>query len=150
MSSPRLSAEFHDHSTMVSRSGSVSNHHAPPRIDSLDDEEKAKKNISNSATVTTTPADIPDADPRSERTRRESALHDAWPAPELNDDPKLKQEVEQEEGDVFLVTFEENDPLNPQVCVSIFFWCHYGRMANRHLDPQNWSRPFRWYLYALH
>lgn len=56
--------------------------------------------------------------------RRTSAVNEAWPTPELEANPELMKEAIKEEKDVFLVTFDDNDPL----------------------DPKNWSKLYRWYL----
>lgn len=128
MSSQRPSAEFHDHSTMVSRNGSPRSKAAagdPPRVESLDleattiraddDIEKAKINSTHESTsqhIAEAPLE-----------RRESAIHEAWPAPELKSDATLQREAELEEKDVFLVTFEDNDSLNPKVFISS--WSHH-------------------------
>jgi hypothetical protein len=118
MSSQRPSAEFHDHSTMVSQNGSPKSKSGDaPRVDSMNleaDIEKAKINPTNEAT--SQPAI------ESPLERRESAIREAWPRPELKSDVTLQREAELEEKDAFLVTFEDNDSLNPKVFVSN--WSH--------------------------
>jgi hypothetical protein len=47
--------------------------------------------------------------------RRTSAVNEAWPNPELQSHPELMKEAIKEEKDAFLVTFDENDPLDPKV-----------------------------------
>jgi hypothetical protein len=121
--SQRPSAEFHDHSTKVSRNGSPRSKPAgdPLKADSLDletdtiraddDIEKAKIKSARSSTsqaVVETPLE-----------RRESAIHEAWPAPELKSDATLQREADLEEKDMFLVTFEDNDSLNPKVLPAV-------------------------------
>jgi hypothetical protein len=107
----RLSTEFHDRSTMVSRNGSgdPSNRVDSPDLEAAtihvdDDIEKSK---SKSQRVVAAPLD-----------RRESTIREAWPAPELKSDATLEREAELEEKDEFLVTFEDNDSLDPKVCLS--------------------------------
>ena len=51
--------------------------------------------------------------------RRTSAVNEAWPNAELQADPALMKEVIKEEKDVFLVTFDENDPLDPKVSLRV-------------------------------
>ena len=108
--SQRLSAEFHDRSTMVSRNGSG----GPSRVDSPDLEaatihvdDDIEKSKTKSQRVIAAPLD-----------RRESTIREAWPAPELKSDATLEREAELEEKDEFLVTFEDNDSLDPKVCLS--------------------------------
>jgi hypothetical protein len=109
MSSQRLSTEFHDRSTMVSRNGSGD----PSRVDSPDLEaatihvdDDIEKSKSKSQRVIAAPLD-----------RRESTIREAWPAPELKSDATVEREAELEEKDEFLVTFEDNDSLDPKVCL---------------------------------
>jgi hypothetical protein len=123
MSSPRPSAEFQDHSTMVSQGGSPkiqsSSSTADPsafpvdsRVDSLDleaatinvEEEEKKKSKSSGQHHATSPLE-----------RRTSAVNEAWPNPELQSNPELLKEAIKEEKDIFLVTFDDNDPLDPKV-----------------------------------
>ena len=73
--------------------------------------EKAKEAQSGTATV----QDVDDAE-RHQLERRTSAVHDAWPTPELADDPTLSVEATKEKSDHFLVTFDDGDPLDPKVC----------------------------------
>lgn len=47
--------------------------------------------------------------------RRTSAVNEAWPSPELQGNPELLKEAIKEEKDIFLVTFDDNDPLDPKV-----------------------------------
>lgn len=47
--------------------------------------------------------------------RRTSAINEAWPNAELQENPELMKETIKEEKDIFLVTFDDNDPLDPKV-----------------------------------
>jgi hypothetical protein len=115
MSSPRPSAEFQDHSTMVSQGGSLrikSNSSTAPsafpvdsRVDSLDLEAAAIEEKPRASGHGTSPLE-----------RRTSAVNEAWPTPELQGNPELLKEAIKEEKDIFLVTFDDNDPLDPKVC----------------------------------
>lgn len=118
-SSSRPSAEFHDHSTMVSQNGSpkLKSSNTPStvlpvpgsRVDSLDLE---------AATTTVEEKNRPKHDHGRHGTpleRRTSAINEAWPGPELQADPELMKEAIKEEKDIFLVTFDDNDPLDPKV-----------------------------------
>ncbi|PVG00830.1 putative mfs-multidrug-resistance transporter [Serendipita vermifera] len=136
-SSPRPSAEHQDQSTVAnSRNDSPKEKHAFPatRVESLDleaatlnnaeyDEKKKQSSISNSrsASHNDRPSVLTEA---TRQNRRDSAMSEAWPAAELAADPILQQEAIAEEKDPYLVTFDENDPL----------------------DPKSWSTSYRWYL----
>lgn len=121
--SSRPSTELHvDHSTLVNNSP----HGGPSRVDSLDLEAHIPKLMDSIKTKggieTVQDADVDQESRQLER--RTSAVNDAWPSAELAEDPALAMEAKNEKSDLFLVTFDEGDPLN----------------------PKNWSRWFRWYL----
>jgi hypothetical protein len=142
MSSSRPSAEFQDHSTMVSQGGSSkikSNSSTAPsafpvdsRVDSLDLEAAAieeKPRSSGQHHHGTSPLE-----------RRTSAVNEAWPTPELQGNPELLKEAIKEEKDIFLVTFDDNDPLDPKVCFGNNIYPPVTDMV------QTWSTAYRWYL----
>jgi hypothetical protein len=138
MSSARPSADFHDHSTMVSQSNgspklkstanSSTAYPVDSRIDSLDlesaaiDIEEEKSNPSGRHHGTISPLE-----------RRTSAVNEAWPNPELQSNPELLKEAIKEEKDIFLVTFDDNDPLDPKVRFGLL--SHFtGTDIMAHLD----------------
>jgi hypothetical protein len=109
MSTRPSTGEFHDQSTVASRvPTSIAVNSA--RIDSLDPE---------SATIRVDEdlekGKSPNGHQEGESPDRLKAVTDAWPSPELDSNPRLKKEAEEEEKDLFLVTFDEGDPLNPKV-----------------------------------
>jgi hypothetical protein len=128
-SSPRPSAEYQDNATMVnSRNDSPKEKHAFPatRVETLDLEAATLDNVEynekrKQSSATTSPSADPNGHPTAlaeatRQGRRDSAMTEAWPAAELAADPILHQEAIAEEKDPYLVTFDENDPLDPKVC----------------------------------
>ncbi|CAG8684597.1 14967_t:CDS:2, partial [Acaulospora colombiana] len=77
------------------------------------------------------------------QSRRDSAMSEAWPTAELAADPILQQEAIAEEKDPYLVTFDENDPLDPKLadaetisliagyCVGPFVWAPTSESVGR-------------------
>ncbi|KAG8856690.1 hypothetical protein FRB91_000395 [Serendipita sp. 411] len=124
--SNRTSMDINDQSTVVSPNDSpkFKNSGGPSRVESMDLEAAAasasEKEKRPEEAITTTTSNVEDQD----LERRRSAMREAWPDAELDADPTLAKEALQEEKDIFLVTFDRDDPL----------------------DPKNWGRVYRWYL----
>ncbi|KAG8835609.1 hypothetical protein FRC20_007220 [Serendipita sp. 405] len=144
--SNRTSMDINDQSTMVSPNDSpkFKNSGSPSRVESMDLEAAAasasEKEKRPEEAITTTTSNVEDLD----LERRRSAMREAWPDAELDADPTLAKEALQEEKDIFLVTFDRDDPLDPKVCYIYLS----SELALTHLSGfhQNWGRVYRWYL----
>ena len=126
MSSPtRHSPKPHGHSTIVSRGdspkpepsgNSLSALPVDSQINSFDLEAVTTKSEEEERKRLSTPGHHHHGTPLERRT---SAVREAWPNPELESNPELMKEAIKEERDIFLITFDENDPLDPKASLAV-------------------------------
>ncbi|KAG8798640.1 hypothetical protein FRC17_007362, partial [Serendipita sp. 399] len=109
LSSNRTSMDINDQSTIVSPTDSPkAKTGSPSRVDSLDIEAAATEKEKRTQNAVT--ADVEEVG----LERRISAMREAWPDAELAADPALAKEALQDGKDLFLVTFDKDDALDPK------------------------------------